>query len=65
MKQKQYTSTILMVEPTAFYYNPETAVNNYFQTETTDSQEDIQKEALEEFQGMVSALRSKGVNVIT
>ncbi|MEG1199792.1 MAG: amidinotransferase, partial [Algoriella sp.] len=35
MKNKQYTSTILMVEPTAFYYNPETAVNNYFQTETT------------------------------
>lgn len=65
MKQKQYTSTILMVEPTAFYYNPETAVNNYFQTETTDSQEDIQQEALAEFQGMVSALRSKGVNVIT
>lgn len=65
MKQKQYTSTILMVEPTAFYYNPETAVNNYFQTKTTDSQESIQKEALEEFQGMVSALRSKGVNVIT
>ncbi len=54
-----------MVEPIAFYYNPETAVNNYFQTETTDSQENIQKEALEEFQGMVSALRSKGVNVIT
>lgn len=65
MKQKQYTSTILMVEPTAFYYNPETAVNNYFQTETTESEEDIQKEALSEFQGMVSALRSKGVNVIT
>lgn len=65
MKQKQYTSTILMVEPTAFYYNPETAVNNYFQTETTESHEDIQKEALSEFQGMVSALRSKGVNVIT
>ena len=65
MKQKQYTSTILMVEPIAFYYNPETAVNNYFQTETTDSQEDIQKQALEEFQEMVSALRSKGVNVIT
>ena len=65
MNQKQYTSTILMVEPTAFYYNPETAVNNYFQTETTDSQEDIQQEALAEFQGMVSALRSKGVNVIT
>lgn len=65
MKNKQYTSTILMVEPTAFYYNPETAVNNYFQTETTASQEEIQQKALEEFNGMVSALRSKGVNVIT
>ena len=65
MKNKQYTSTILMVEPTAFYYNPETAVNNYFQTETTASQEEIQQEALQEFTGMVSSLRSKGVNVIT
>ncbi|WP_313384235.1 citrulline utilization hydrolase CtlX [Chishuiella sp.] len=65
MKNKQYTSTILMVEPTAFYYNPETAVNNFFQTETNDSKEDIQAEALEEFNQMVSDLRSKGVNVIT
>lgn len=65
MKNKQYTSTILMVEPVAFYYNPETAVNNYFQEETTASQEEIQQKALEEFNGMVSALRSKGVNVIT
>lgn len=54
-----------MVEPVAFYYNPETAVNNYFQEETTVSQEEIQQKALEEFNGMVSALRSKGVNVIT
>ncbi len=65
MKHKQYTSTILMVEPTAFYYNPETAVNNFFQTETTESQEEIQAKALTEFNGMVTALRSKGVNVIT
>lgn len=65
MKNKQYTSTILMVEPTAFYYNPETAVNNFFQTETNDSKENIQAEALKEFNQMVSDLRSKGVNVIT
>lgn len=65
MKNKQYTSTILMVEPIAFYYNPETAVNNFFQTETNDSKEDIQAEALKEFNQMVSDLRSKGVNVIT
>ncbi|WP_313376107.1 citrulline utilization hydrolase CtlX [Chishuiella sp.] len=65
MKNKQYTSTILMVEPTAFYYNPETAVNNFFQTETNDSKEEIQAEALKEFNQMVSDLRSKGVNVIT
>jgi hypothetical protein len=65
MKHIQYTSTILMVEPTAFYYNPETAVNNFFQSETSESKEEIQEKALSEFKEMVSTLRSKGVNVIT
>lgn len=65
MKRKQYTNTIMMVEPVAFYFNPETAVNNYFQTNTTESREDIQEKALTEFKTMVTDLRSKGVNVIT
>lgn len=65
MKKSQYTNTILMVEPVAFYFNPETAVNNFFQTETTESRDDIQAKALAEFKQMVTDLRSKGVNVIT
>ena len=54
-----------MVEPVNFNYNPQTAVNNYFQNQVDEEAEKIQQQALEEFKGMVSALRSKGVNVIT
>jgi len=65
MKNKQYTNTILMVEPVAFYFNDQTAVNNYFQQRPEITADEIQAEALKEFQSMVSQLRSKGVNVIT
>lgn len=61
---KQYTNTILMIEPVDFRYNEETAVNNYFQSQIEESQETIQQKALAEFQGMVSKLREHGVNVI-
>jgi len=62
---KQYTNTILMVEPVDFRFNEETAVNNYFQNETDESSETVQQKALNEFQAMVSKLREHGVNVIT
>lgn len=62
---KQSTNTILMIEPMAFYYNAETAENNYFQTETEKSREVIQDQALTEFTAMVELLRSKGVEVLT
>lgn len=65
MKRKQYTNTILMVEPVNFNYNPQTAVNNYFQNEVDEAAEKIQAQALEEFKTMVSTLRSKGINVLT
>src|SRR5690606_20899761 len=61
---KQYTNTILMIEPIDFRYNEETAVNNYFQNQIEESQETIQQKALAEFHGMVSKLREHGVNVI-
>lgn len=54
-----------MVEPVNFNYNPQTAVNNYFQNQVDDAAEKIQQEALEEFRTMVSTLRSKGINVLT
>ena len=65
MKRQQYTNTILMVEPVNFNYNPQTAVNNYFQVEVDEEAEKIQQQALTEFKNMVSTLRGKGVNVIT
>ena len=65
MKRQQYTNTILMVEPVNFNYNPQTAVNNYFQNQVDEEAEKIQNQALAEFKNMVSTLRSKGVNVIT
>lgn len=64
-KMKQYTNTILMIEPVDFRFNEETAVNNYFQNETDESSESVQQKALNEFNAMVSKLREHGVNVIT
>lgn len=61
---KQYTNTILMIEPVDFRFNEETSVNNYFQKKTDDSDETTQNKALREFSAMVKELRSSGVEVI-
>lgn len=61
---KQYTNTILMIEPVDFRFNEETAVNNYFQNKTDENAESIQEKALTEFRNMVTKLREHGVNVI-
>lgn len=66
MKQEsQSTPYILMVEPVAFYFNAETAVNNYFQKKPKESTLEIQQAALSEFTKMVEKLRNKGVEVLT
>lgn len=62
---KQTTNTILMIEPVAFYFNAETAKNNYFQQKPSEDQAEIQTKALEEFNAMVSMLRENGIEVIT
>lgn len=61
---KQYTNTILMIEPVDFRFNTETAVNNYFQTNTDEEDAIVQEKAMEEFRNMVSKLREHGVNVV-
>ncbi len=61
----QITNTILMVEPVAFGFNAETAVNNYFQQNVHSSEDKIQAAALSEFSNMVQLLRDKGIKVIT
>ncbi|WP_186754281.1 citrulline utilization hydrolase CtlX [Echinicola salinicaeni] len=60
----QIASTVLMVRPAAFGYNPETAVDNLYQAQDERPNSLIQQEALVEFDGMVAMLRANGIEVI-
>ena len=53
----QTTDTILMIEPVAFGFNTETAVNNYFQKNDSIAPTKLQELALAEFNNMVDILR--------
>ena len=62
---KQIANHILMVRPAHFGYNEQTAANNAFQTnDGALSPEEIQQQALQEFDAFVGKLRSAGVDVI-
>lgn len=62
---QQTTNTILMVRPTSFRANEQTAVNNHYQKQITDlSQEKLELQAQNEFDVFVEKLRNVGVNVI-
>ncbi len=58
---EQNTSHLLMIRPVKFAYNAETAVNNSFQSASTD--DTVQQKALEEFDGFVNKLRANGIDV--
>lgn len=61
----QITNTILMIRPLHFCMNEETAVNNYFQQQDEELDDfSVLQIAQREFDGFVSALKDKGVNVI-
>lgn len=62
--KKQTTNTILMIEPVAFGFNDQTAVNNYFQQPYVETDSDIQLQALAEFNEMVELLRKRKINVL-
>ena len=53
-----------MIRPAAFGFNEETAANNYFQSNPSTSKEDVQQNALIEFDNMVQILRNHSINVI-
>ncbi|EJM85357.1 citrulline utilization hydrolase CtlX [Pseudomonas sp. GM60] len=59
----QTTNTVLMIRPTRFSFNQDTAANNRFQRPAAVS-EDVQLKALQEFDGYVAALRGQGVEVL-
>src|SRR3990167_7059749 len=58
----QITSTVLMVPPTGFIFNPETAKSNVFQHQISNT--NVTQQALSEFTQMVKKLRDNGVNVL-
>ncbi len=58
----QTTDTVLMIEPVAFGFNEQTAVNNYFQVQQEGN---VQDEALKEFNAFAVKLKAKGIHVIT
>jgi hypothetical protein len=62
---QQTTNTILMVRPTSFRANEQTAVNNHYQKIMNDvAQATLQAKANEEFDAFVEKLRGIGVHVV-
>ncbi|WP_437883806.1 citrulline utilization hydrolase CtlX [Pseudomonas sp. LRF_L74] len=59
----QTTSSVLMVRPANFSFNPDTADNNPFQHDDLPAAQ-VQRQALEEFDGYVAALREHGIEVL-
>lgn len=62
---QQITNTILMIRPTGFRMNEQTAVNNYFQEDLNIKNAEINIKAQQEFDQYVTVLKSYGVHVIT
>lgn len=59
----QCTDTVFLVRPAAFGFNAETAATNRLQRGNAAPEPQTQRRALAEFDAMVAALRSEGINV--
>lgn len=60
------TNTVMMIQPTQFGFNHETAIDNAFQqASNTLSQQQIQAAALIEFNTLVDLLQNNNVEVVT
>ncbi|MBQ0733621.1 citrulline utilization hydrolase CtlX [Aquimarina celericrescens] len=59
---QQITNTIVMIRPVRFRMNEETAVNNYYQEDTSIA--DANAKAQKEFDEFVKVLKKVGINVI-
>jgi hypothetical protein len=57
-------STILMIRPAAFSFNPETAANNYFQSSELLNAKELQANAINEFDNMDQILRDNEIDVM-
>lgn len=61
--QKHLTSSIVMVRPTDFAFNPQTSVDNEFQHRPNTSDGEITRKALTEFSQMVNQLEAHSIDV--
>ena len=62
---QQLASSIMMVRPAHFGFNPETAENNAFQSNEGDlTLEEISTAAIKEFDAFVDKLRSYQIHVV-
>jgi len=59
-----FASTVLMVRPVDFSFNPETGTDNEFQNKPEDSAQEVTQQALAEFDAAVSSLRNAGIKVL-
>jgi hypothetical protein len=59
----QSTNSVLMIRPSRFYPNPETAADNVFQRDANRDLDALTLVARKEFDAAVQALREAGVNV--
>jgi hypothetical protein len=59
----QSTNSVLMIRPSRFYPNPETAADNAFQRDADRDLEALTLMAKKEFDAVVQTLRAAGVNV--
>ena len=62
--ESQLASSVLMIRPARFESNPLTAESNKFQGKTSALPAEQHAAALLEFDGLVVALRDKGINVV-
>ena len=61
---QQAAPAILMVRPAQFGANPETAASNIFQKQLEDAPEVVAAKALEEFDAVLTQLKTHGIEVI-
>ncbi len=59
----QASKNILLIRPSCFAFNAETAASNAFQVIINSSEEEIKQQKLQEFDAFVNTLTTKGVRV--
>jgi len=60
----EFTSTVLMVEPTHFFLNEETFADNKFMNKVHEDREVSSKKAKAEFKNFVELLQANHIDVI-